>query len=75
MSSPWMTILECSQFMGVSVSYVRTLVRDHRLEVARQGRIIRIHKTAASAFLLFGTGRQKLTRPQKQIINDLNEAS
>ena len=71
-NSPWMTVAESAEYMRMSISHVRGLIRRKLLTSSKRGRIYRVHQKHADCYLLFGTSSRKLTKSQQQLIRDLS---
>ena len=70
-TTPWMTVHQAAQYLQLSTTSVRRLIKRGKLKAFKRsgGRVIRIHRTAADAYLLgFPT---KLSKRQKVTISDL----
>jgi len=70
--SPWRTITEAAEYIGVSRRTVQRYIKDGTLQahVAPSG-IIRINQKNLEGWVMFGRPYRKLTRPQKEQLNEL----
>lgn len=70
--SPWLTFQECCEYLKVGRTKLRELVEDNRLKVIRLDGQMRFLRKDCDAFMLYEKPYQRLARPQKAVINDIN---
>jgi len=70
--SPWRTINEAADYIGVSRRTVQRYIKDGTLQahVAPSG-MIRINQNNLDGWVMFGRPYRKLTRPQKEQLSEL----
>jgi len=70
--SPWRTVSEAADYMGVSYRTMQRYIKKGILNshIAPSG-IIRINQNDIDAWLMFGRAFRKLTRPQKEQLREL----
>ena len=49
--SPWLTRKQAAQYLQISLPTLSRLLREGRLEVHKEGRIVRIHRDDIDAWL------------------------
>ena len=70
--SPWLTFQECCDYLKVGRTKLRELVENNRLKVARLDGQMRFLRKDCDAFMLYEKPYQRLTRPQKAVIDEIN---
>jgi len=73
--SPWLTFQECCNYLKVGRTKLRELVEDNRIKVVRLDGQMRFLRKDCDAFLLYEKPYQRLTRPQKAVIDEINRNS
>ena len=68
-----MTVAGVAQRLRISQRQVRRLISQQKIKVFRRDGIgVRIHRSDCDAFLVYGKAFEKLTRPQKEYIREVN---
>ncbi|MCK5331051.1 MAG: helix-turn-helix domain-containing protein [Candidatus Marinimicrobia bacterium] len=70
--SPWFSIKETCAYLNIGKTKLRQLINDGRLKHYRLGGQIRIHQRDCDSLLIFQKSFNKLTRPQKQTVEDIH---
>ncbi len=70
--SPWLTFQECCEYLKIGKTKLYQLVEDNRIKVVRLDGQLRFLKKDCDAFMLYEKPYQRLTRPQKAVINEIN---
>ena len=73
--SPWLTFQECCEYLRVGRTKLRALVENSRLKVIRLDGQMRFLRKDCDAFMLYEKPYQRLTRPQKAAIDEINGIS
>jgi excisionase family DNA binding protein len=69
-SSPWLSVKTGAVYLGYSERHLRRIISTGKLKsykIPTGG--IRIHRSDLDAFIMFKKPFNKLTRPQKELIN------
>ena len=75
LASPWLTFQECCDYLKVGRTKLRELVENNRIRVVRLDGQMRFQRKDLDAFMLYEKPYQRLTRPQKAVINEINGIS
>ena len=70
--SPWFNIKETCAYLNIGRTKLRQLITDGRLKHYRLDGQIRIHQRDCDSLLIFEKSFNKLTRPQKQTVEDIH---
>ena len=69
--SPWFTVRESSVYLRSSERQIRRYIDDNHLKANRLPTgSIRVHIADLDSFIMYGKKSDKLTRPQRDILND-----
>ena len=70
--SPWLTFQECCNYLKIGKTELHKLVEDNRIKVVRFDGQMRFLRKDCDAFMLYAKHYQRLTRPQKAVIDEIN---
>jgi len=70
--SPWLSFKNACTYLGIGKTKLRRLITQGRIKHYRIDKIIKIHQHDCDAFLMFEKPFNKLTRPQKLTVNELD---
>jgi len=73
--SPWLTFQDCCNYLKIGKTKLRKLVKDNRIRVVKLDGQMRFHRKDCDAFMLYEKPYQRLTRPQKAVIDEINGKS
>ena len=66
----WLTgVASIAAYLGFGVTKTSELIKSERIKSYRVGRLIMVRKTDVDSFIMFERPYNKLTRPQKIIVN------
>ena len=66
----WLTgIASIASYLGFGETKTSELIKSERIKSYRVGRLIMVRKTDVDSFIMFERPYNKLTRPQKTIVN------
>ena len=69
--SPWYTVKESAEYLRCSERQIRRYIDENHLKVNRLPTgSIRVHIMDLDSFIEYGLKSNKLTRPQREIINE-----
>ena len=69
--SPWFTVKEAAVYLRSSERQIRRYINDRHLKANRLPTgSIRVHIADIDSFIMYGKKSDKLTRPQRDILND-----
>ena len=69
--SPWFTVKEAAEYLRSSERQIRRYIDENHLKANRLPTgSIRIHISDLDSFIMYGKKSDKLTRPQRDILND-----
>ena len=69
--SPWFTVKEAAEYLRSSERQIRRYIDDKHLKANRLPTgSIRVHISDLDSFIMYGKKSDKLTRPQRDILND-----
>ena len=69
--SPWFTVKEAAEYLRSSERQIRRYIDDNHLKANRLPTgSIRVHISDIDSFIMYGKKSDKLTRSQRDILND-----
>ena len=70
--SHWLRIKDACAYLNIGKTKLRQLINEGRLKHYRLDGQIRIHQRDCDSLLIFEKSFNKLTRPQKQTVEDIH---
>ncbi len=70
-NQPWLSVREASQYLGVSRSTLRNLIRAGKLKKYKVGGVVRIHRRDLDSLVVFSKPYRKLLKNQRDTIKAL----
>lgn len=68
--SRWLTgVAMIASYLGFGITKTSELIKSERIKSYRVGRLIMARKTDVDSFIMFEKPYNKLTRPQKTVVN------
>lgn len=66
----WLTgVASIAAYLGFGMTKTSELIKSERIKSYRVGKLIMVRKTDIDSFIMFEKPFNKLTRPQKTIVN------